>query len=609
MSAMAIGANRQAPSQFNSANPNDHANTKDNSEPWNGSSSEGLRDIVDTKSEEPVESAVPDNATSEMPDQKDQGHKPTPKREPEPGTEPGTEQAKQPVAQGSGEIGQAHAPDNREGPSEDATEALSAGLRKSTRRRSAPQHYTDEIEYPQPRPKKKARKSKTPNDEKVSISTSTSNPMVISLKFAKSKKDAKKNAKDSKKDSKKDTKKGAKDGKKDKAKEKSKKHAPVEPPQFTAIPFSFPSDILWQRLALREFVMRFDKLCKLPMQHSSSINDPTSEWSLFLYKSVILVLVRIVFNDVYPIFQSTKEYLNEFKKTAADSPRLWVLLDWYVTHAQFAQKSPQQQQEALLNANGSTAQNDSEETAAPSSALELTPEVGANGEVTVEQLPEFPPEDAKDPVAGAGDSWEDQERQRLDLMVKLMQIAAATATIRLTIEEDQAQVKKLSSETSDEIKRIKASWEETSQKLSKTRPSGPGAALDRWQERYNTAKKYSNQQIKAAEDMLFFKQRKCNPRTSSIGKDTFGNTYWIFQQKSLDIEDLGSCIVCWKEKSITHPSGQSKGISEEDKAHQLFYVSGKQQIRKLMEWIRNQYEEKTSLPIIKDLNRFSEHVE
>lgn len=603
MSAMAIGANHQAPSQFNSANPNDHANTKDSSEPWNGSSSEGLRDIVDTKpvdSVDSVKSVAPDNAnnaTSELSDQKDQGHEPSPKREPEPGSEPGSEQAKQPVAQGSPEA---------------ATDELSAGLRKSSRRRSAPQHYTDEIEYPQPRPKKKARKSKTPNDDKVSISTSTSNPMVISLKFAKSKKDAaKKNAKDSKKDSKKDTKKGAKDGKKDKAKDKAKekakakKHAPVEPPQFTAIPFSFPSDILWQRLALREFVMRFDKLCKLPMQHSSSINDPTAEWSLFLYKSVILVLVRIVFNDVYPIFQSTKEYLNEFKKTAADSPRLWVLLDWYVTHAQFAQKSPQQQQEALLNANGSTAQNDSEQH----TEIELTPEVGVDGEVAVEQLPEFPPEDAKDPIAGAGDSWEDQERQRLDLMVKLMQIAAATATIRLTIEEDQAQVKKLSSETSDEIKRIKASWEETSQKLSKTRPSGPGAAMDRWQERYNTAKKYSNQQIKAAEDLLFFKQRKCNPRTSSIGKDTFGNTYWIFQQKSLDIEDLGSCIVCWKEKSITHPSGQSKGISEEDRAHQLFYVSGKQQIRKLMEWIRNQYEQKTSLPIIKDLNRFSEHVE
>lgn len=603
MSAMAIGANHQAPSQFNSANPNDHANTKDSSEPWNGSSSEGLRDIVDTKpvdSVDSVDSVVPDNAnnaTSELSDQKDQGHEPSPRREPEPGSELGSEQAKQPVAQGSPEA---------------ATDELSAGLRKSSRRRSAPQHYTDEIEYPQPRPKKKARKSKTPNDDKVSISTSTSNPMVISLKFAKSKKEAaKKNAKDSKKDSKKDTKKGAKDGKKDKTKDKAKekakakKHAPVEPPQFTAIPFTFPSDILWQRLALREFVMRFDKLCKLPMQHSSSINDPTSEWSLFLYKSVILVLVRIVFNDVYPIFQSTKEYLNEFKKTAADSPRLWVLLDWYVTHAQFAQKSPQQQQEALLNANGSTAQNDSEQH----TEIELTPEVGVDGEVAVEEFPEFPPEDAKDPIAGAGDSWEDQERQRLDLMVKLMQIAAATATIRLTIEEDQAQVKKLSSETSDEIKRIKASWEETSQKLSKTRPSGPGAAMDRWQERYNTAKKYSNQQIKAAEDLLFFKQRKCNPRTSSIGKDTFGNTYWIFQQKSLDIEDLGSCIVCWKEKSITHPSGQSKGISEEDKAHQLFYVSGKQQIRKLMEWIRNQYEQKTSLPIIKDLNRFSEHVE
>ncbi|KAL7268265.1 hypothetical protein RUND412_009122 [Rhizina undulata] len=48
---------------------------------------------------------------------------------------------------------------------------------------------------------------------------------------------------------------------------------------------------------------------------------------------------------------------------------------------------------------------------------------------------------------------------------------------------------------------------------------------------------------------------KTSLRTSSLGVDVLGNTYWLFIQRNKSEEDWGQWIVVEKNPDLPHPSG------------------------------------------------------
>lgn len=310
--------------------------------------------------------------------------------------------------------------------------------------------------------------------------------------------------------------------------------------------------VVWAEFANMMNVV--ERLCRLPTRHGSTINDPTVEWNEYLYKSLIVNLLRIILNDLVPLVPYTKEYLTEIEKTPADSERLWTLLYEYIDYS--------------------------------------------NVPPTTDQLEQQMTQDAFT-----------TERTRLLSLNRVLMIATATETIRLTIDDDQVYARQVHAETNEEVKRLKAQMEEKTLKLNKTQPKHAGPDMDRWQERFVSAKRTNSAKIQNAEDNGYFKCRKLNMRTFCLGKDTFGNQYWIFQQKSKEMRAWGSWVTCYKQSSIVHPSGEKDMTSDNvDPKRRLYYVAGKEDVLKLAKWIQSQYKANTSLQIVKDLRKFAEHL-
>lgn len=110
---------------------------------------------------------------------------------------------------------------------------------------------------------------------------------------------------------------------------------------------------------------------------------------------------------------------------------------------------------------------------------------------------------------------------------------------------------------------------------------------------------------RVANSRRFALRKKCL-RTSPLGVDAKGNTYWMFTQRDKKDEDWGQWVVVEKNASLPHPSGVlpeptdepaadesdvsgKKDTNDDDASSRIWYaVSGAQNIRNLAEWIKYQ---------------------
>lgn len=181
-------------------------------------------------------------------------------------------------------------------------------------------------------------------------------------------------------------------------------------PTFHKIELNCSLEVFWLRVNLREFLLRFDKLCRLPTRHAAVINDPLQEWNDYLYKAAMVAMLRLIANHDIPIIANARDYLNEVEHQPADSHEIWAcLIGMLKTHDLKAEH-------ALIDLNG--------------------------------------------------------EHLKLELMRRLMVLATGTETIRLTITSDWEQLRYIQQETADVIKKHQAHWQETKARLAKLKSIG-----------------------------------------------------------------------------------------------------------------------------------------
>ena len=323
-------------------------------------------------------------------------------------------------------------------------------------------------------------------------------------------------------------------------------------------------------------------LIRLPNRHFSTIDDPTCEWNEYLYKSVIVSIFKIIFNDLVPVVNYSKEYMMEIEKTPADSDRIWQLLAEYLIYASLKSNSA-----STMNghANGNVEKTEEE--------IEEEQLLTAKKNSQYVRLSELTEEFA-------------QERQRLSYVVELLLLATTSETIRYTIQEDQEEARKIHSEAQEEIKKLKTGWEDQLEKLNKTRPEKPNL-LSKWQDRFNSMKQASNDRTRQVEVSSFIRQKRFNSGNLCLGSDNLGNRYWIFQRKSDDNSShWGSWIVCEKNEHLTHPAGkyyvpqseveEAKTIIGQNRNNRLYYIASKQQILKLVTWLKSQQSKSKPAP-------------
>ncbi|ANB15433.1 hypothetical protein AWJ20_3060 [Sugiyamaella lignohabitans] len=401
-------------------------------------------------------------------------------------------------------------------PSDPFNPTPSPPRRTSGRVRVTPQFYVGEpLPPPKKRKKKKttggaSKKAKTTeiissideNGELVIVNgdgnpTTSGKTLPASMIPGKAKSKAKSKGKE-KSDSKDDTKGEKKSKPLLKISIKSRKKVP--PPSFIPIENNFPLPMIWEKLVIREFVLRFDKLCRMPTRHATSINDPNLQWNEYLYKSLIVSILKVIANDTVPVISNVKAYLGEVEKTSAESEKLWHILE-----------------ELVLGYNEPGFDNDSE----------FQHKYGT--ELAVEL-------------------W------RLQLVRKLVVQATCTETIRLTIQHDQDELRRIQLDTIEEVKNLRASWEEQALKLTNAELQLSEADKARWKEKYLTAKQNNTNKIRKAEQNCYFLHMKYNQRTAPLGIDNIGNTYWHFQQKS-NASAWGSWIIIEPNPKYETPLG------------------------------------------------------
>lgn len=191
------------------------------------------------------------------------------------------------------------------------------------------------------------------------------------------------------------------------------KYFNAEPlPQFEPIQFrdEASQQAFWIRVALREFLWRFNKLVQPGTRHYATINDPTQTWSDVLYKTVIAQLLHVILNDHYPIFPFTKQYYQAIQACQPSSAEIWAhLLEFLQRADPYVYKSEQ-----------------------------------LNGEL-----------------------------QRLDLVRRLTVLCTGTETIRLTVTSDVDELKFVVSGNNEELKKLEKHWKETQKKLQSLKKVGP----------------------------------------------------------------------------------------------------------------------------------------
>lgn len=199
---------------------------------------------------------------------------------------------------------------------------------------------------------------------------------------------------------------------------KLKYGTPLNPPELVPVDLEGTNttwSLFWLRANIREFLLRFDKLCRLPTRLASSVNDILQPWVAEQMKPVILSMLKLIANDQKPLLPNVRDYIVQIDLLEPHDERIW---DWL---------------------------------------LEF-----------VEQLDPYAP-----------DGVPETEEEQLALLRRLAVICTGTETIRVTVTSDADQLRYVEKDTQDEVKKINAKLKETQGKLAKLKSVDPQVYSDR----------------------------------------------------------------------------------------------------------------------------------
>lgn len=183
-----------------------------------------------------------------------------------------------------------------------------------------------------------------------------------------------------------------------------------------------------------------------------------------------------------------------------------------------------------------------------------------------------------------GKEFEDEierEYQRLILVTTLIGVANQTETIRLALVSITDHIKESSVVMANEIEKaeehfnkilakVRAGRKEVSKsppmyakpkKGSQPRKTKKEQLADLMLKE-NVERSVRNIRIRLAKETYYFNLRRYTPRTMPIGTDYFGNTYWHFQQKTMEAKEWGWWIIV--EKSTVMPNSLQESVKKEE---------------------------------------------
>lgn len=413
------------------------------------------------------------------------------------------------------------------------------------------------------------------------------------------------------------------------SKSRSSAKTRIPEPEFLLIYCEQPVDILWQRINIREFCIRFESLMQLQPRHAMSIADPTASWNEYICKSVICSLFSIIYDKISLDYaaknpasgeENRKEaleysatYRESITRCSAESEKLWI----YVEEFCDCFSNYLQNQE-----DGEDMSEDDEES--------------RNGQINGKSRAGSHPPGV---VRKFNDEFE-RESYRLELIERLMVLAVSSTKARQAINSDFENSKSLQQEFSDKIKKTKALIEASRKKEDKSdKNKASKAKTDKKLREYQ-------EQLFQYERQLYFETTLMNRiRTRPIGSDHNGNNYWIFQQKlpasirsgigAFDAPS-GGLNSSWGsgwvfiEKNPLHSSpvssesikvdgsihsvtGENVPVKRRKKMFQkvnlndsLYYISGKSNLERLVAWVKAKEVKDTSLS--RELEKYAKYL-
>ncbi|ODQ67577.1 hypothetical protein NADFUDRAFT_40726 [Nadsonia fulvescens var. elongata DSM 6958] len=348
------------------------------------------------------------------------------------------------------------------------------------------------------------------------------------------------------------------------------------PPKFTIIQSEYPEYILWPRLQIREFFTKFESLCDLNQRQNSTINDVTQEWNDWIYKSIIVSLMKIIYES--PDLEVDKSirgnYLKDMERIPADSFRLWGLLHEYLFAIDASQLLTP---DDISNDPALYGPSDTEENYLDRQNI-VTEEKLSKKKKRKMILHDF-----------------DKEAENLHLVSQLVSLAACTETVRNLVQVNMDEFKEQYDKAVITIDKLADSHNISSERLenivnnsvTNLKPEEREIVIDTVKDEYFKIQK-----------ALVDSWRKLNVRSMPLGKDNLGNSYWILQTKGENYVEWGSWIICDKNPKLLHPSGSEdplvllqnelvpKTILGRNMNTSLYCIDTKQGINDLVKWIR-----------------------
>ncbi|KAF5101266.1 hypothetical protein D0Z00_000936 [Geotrichum galactomycetum] len=298
-----------------------------------------------------------------------------------------------------------------------------------------------------------------------------------------------------------------------------KRTVAVPPPPLTKVESQFPTRILWAKLCIRDFVLRFDRYAKIPSRFNTALDDITTEWDDRMYKSIVTVCMKFLVHDksepltADPV--SVDHYFAEIERTVGNIEKVIRLVDEFLLKNSFIEKS-----------------------------ILYEP-------IDVEQEDGF-----------------GQEYRFLHVLNTLVGVAGQTSIVRNAFNDLSQQIRASTTAMNQEIEKAEDAFDKLLIKIRASRKevnnSPPMYLQPKTSEPRKTKREQlqdlmakevagraaRNRRIAKANKVLNFQTRKLAQRTRPLGTDHYGNTYWQFQPRSVDVNDWGWWIVVEKNSAM-----------------------------------------------------------
>lgn len=319
-----------------------------------------------------------------------------------------------------------------------------------------------------------------------------------------------------------------------------KRTVPVSPPPFKKIESVFPPRVLWAKLCIRNFLLRFDSYAKIPGRFNTALDDIGAEWDDRMYKSIVTVAFKFLSHDksVPPAIEhaSVDHYFGEIERTVGNIQKVIRLVD------EFLLKNAIIEESILLQ-----------------------------------------------PIDVEAEDGFDQEYKFLHVLTTLIGVAGQTSVVRNALNDESELLRTYVATMNQEIAKAEEAFNKVLAKIRATRKevsqSPPMYAQPKTseprkskKEQYQdlmakevAARAMRNRKIAKARELVNFQISRVALRTRPLGTDHFGNTYWRFLPRAVDVVDWRLWIVVEKNSAMPNSLQQSvrrNGASPTDEEEQ-----------------------------------------